>query len=98
MKQLKRFNKIHRGLESEKTRSWKPRPLTDHGFTADFLPAPLLDVVEDVDVDEIEEVAEAEEVDLLADDDEDEDEDDDYDDDDDGDEEYVDVEDDNTWQ
>ena len=67
----------------------------DLGFTANFLPAPLLDVANEVDVDGIEEVAEAEEVDLLADDDEDEDEDDDYDDDDDGDEEYVDVEDDN---
>jgi len=54
-----------------------------------------LDVAKEVDVDGIEEVAEAEEVDLLADDDEDEDEDNDDNDDDDGDEDYVDVEDDN---
>ena len=50
-------------------------------------------MAKEVDVDGIEEVAEAEEVDLLADNNEDEDE--DNDDDDDGDEEYVDVEDDN---
>jgi hypothetical protein len=51
-------------------------------------------VAEEVDVDGIEEVAEAKEIDLLADDNKEEDEDDDEDKDDD-DKEYVDVEDDN---